>query len=102
MNKKADLELPTKVDSPADENAGMLGLLEVARIVQERVEAALESVGLPGPKNMTTAQGGDRVGGEGLVERVEDPIDRRAVRARVTELGEERYAAGTQAIRDVR
>src|ERR1043165_3567008 len=56
MNKKADLELPTKVDSPADENAGMLGLLEVARIVQERVEAALESVGLSGPKYMTLEQ----------------------------------------------
>ena len=43
----------------------------------------------------------DRLEAEGLVELVDDPIDRRAVRARVTELGEERYAAGTQAIRGV-
>ena len=43
----------------------------------------------------------DRLEADGLVERVADPDDRRAVRARVTTLGERRFAAGTQAIRDV-
>jgi DNA-binding MarR family transcriptional regulator len=107
--------------------AGMLGLLEVARVVQERVEAALDSVGLSGPKYMTLEQlvrAGepmslsaladcrkcvrsnitqliDRLEADGLVERVSDPEDRRAVRAAVTPQGEERFAAGTEAIRGV-
>ena len=107
--------------------AGMLGLLEVARVVQERVEAALDSVGLSGPKYMTLEQlvrAGepmslsaladcrkcvrsnitqliDRLEADGLVERVSDPVDRRAVRAAVTALGAERFAAGTEAIRTV-
>ena len=105
----------------------MLGLLEVARIVQERVDRALESVGLSGPKYLTLEQlvragepvslGAladcrkcvrsnmtqlvDRLEADGLVERVADPDDRRAVRARVTKLGERRFAAGTMAIREV-
>jgi len=96
-------------------------------MVQERVEEALESVGLSGPKYMTLKQlvsAGepmslsaladcrkcvrsnitqliDRLAADGLVERVDDPIDRRAVRARVTELGEERFAAGAAAVRGV-
>jgi DNA-binding MarR family transcriptional regulator len=107
--------------------AGMLGLLEVARVVQERVEAALESVGLSGPKYMTLEQlvrAGepmslsaladcrkcvrsnitqliDRLEADGLVERVSDPVDRRAVRAAVTSMGKDRFAAGTEAIRAV-
>jgi len=105
----------------------MLGLLEVARVVQERVEAALASVGLSGPKYMTLEQleraGGsmslsaladcrkcvrsnitqliDRLETDGLVKRLDDPEDRRAVRAAMTPLGSERFAAGTTAIRDV-
>ncbi len=105
----------------------MLGLLEVARMVQERVEQTLESVGLSGPKYMTLEQlvrAGepmslsalaecrkcvrsnitqliDRLAGEGLVERVDDPVDRRAVLARVTELGRERFEAGTKAVQEL-
>lgn len=118
MNNPAD----TEIGEP-----GMLGLLEVARVVQERVERVLESVGLSGPKYMTLEQlirAGepmtlsaladcrkcvrsnitqliDRLETEGLVERVDDPDDRRAVRARITALGRERYAVGAQAIRDL-
>ncbi len=105
----------------------MLGLLEVARVVQEKVELALDSVGLSAPKYMTLeqliradepmslsaladcrkcvrsniTQLVDRLESEGLVERVDDPIDRRAVRARITPLGRERYAAGAEAIREL-
>ena len=126
MNKRPDLELPTPADSASGES-GMLALLEVARIVQERVEAALESVGLSGAKYMTLEQLVradepmslsaladcrkcvrsnitqliDRLETEGFVERVDDPVDRRAVRARITKLGRDRFAAGTRAIREV-
>jgi DNA-binding MarR family transcriptional regulator len=126
MNKALDLEQSYSDGIPGEES-GMLGLLEVARMVQERVDAALESVGLSGPKYLTLEQlvrAGepvslsaladcrkcvrsnmtqlvDRLESDGLVERVSDPDDRRAVRARVTKLGERRFAAGTQAIRSV-
>jgi DNA-binding MarR family transcriptional regulator len=105
----------------------MLGLLEVARTVQERVEAALESVGLSGPKYMTLEQlihAGepmslsaladcrkcvrsnitqliDRLEADGLVARVDDPNDRRAVRAMITPLGRDKFASGTQAVQKV-
>ena len=127
MNKTRDLDLPLGVAGAPGEESGMLGLLEVARMVQERVEEALESVGLSGPKYMTLeqlvrahepmslsaladcrkcvrsniTQLVDRLEADGLVERVADPDDRRAVRARITKLGERRFAAGTKAIRDV-
>lgn len=124
MNKSPDLS-PAPVADEAPGESGMLGLLEVARVVQEKVELALESVGLSGPKYLTLEQlvrAGepmslsaladcrkcvrsnitqlvDRLESDGLVERVDDPIDRRAVRARVTPLGRERHAAGANAIR---
>ena len=127
MNGTPDIELAPRVDGPPVGESGMLGLLEVARIVQERGEEALESVGLSGPKYMTLEQlvrAGepvslsaladcrkcvrsnmtqlvDRLESDGLVERVSDPDDRRAVRARVTKLGERRFAAGTEAVRGV-
>ena len=43
----------------------------------------------------------DRLEADGLVRRVEDPEDRRAVRAAVTALGKERYAAGVQQVEKV-
>jgi DNA-binding MarR family transcriptional regulator len=118
---------PAAATERASREAGMLGLLEVARLVQERVEAALESVGLSGPKYLTLEQlvrAGepmslsaladcrkcvrsnitqlvDRLESDGLVERVDDPIDRRAVRARVTALGIERFEAGSAAVQGV-
>jgi DNA-binding MarR family transcriptional regulator len=110
-----------------NDTAGMLGLLEVARTVQERVEAALESVGLSGPKYMTLEQlirAGepmslsalaecrkcvrsnitqliDRLEAEGLVERIADTDDRRSIRARITTSGREKFATGTEAVQQV-
>src|SRR5256885_6555162 len=43
----------------------------------------------------------DRLEADGLVKRVEDPNDRRAVRAAVTSLGKERYAAGARQVEKV-
>lgn len=40
----------------------------------------------------------DRLEADGLVRRVEDPLDRRAVRAVVTPLGAERQAAGAKEV----
>jgi len=127
MNNTSDHGARTLTDSDQVDESGMLGLLEVARIVQEQVDEALESVGLSGPKYLALEQLVradepvslsaladcrkcvrsnitqliDRLEAEGLVERVADPDDRRAVRARITKLGERRFAAGTNAIRDV-
>jgi DNA-binding MarR family transcriptional regulator len=127
MNRTSDIELAPRADGSPVEDSGMLGLLEVARMVQDRVDEALESVGLSGPKYMTLEQlvrAGepvslsaladcrkcvrsnmtqlvDRLESDGLVERVSDPDDRRAVRARVTKLGERRFEAGTEAVRAV-
>ena len=43
----------------------------------------------------------DRLEADGLVRRVEDPQDRRAVRAAVTRLGAERQAAGAKEVAKV-
>src|ERR1700730_15163999 len=40
----------------------------------------------------------DRLEADGLVKRIDDPTDRRVVRAEVTRLGRERHAAGTKVI----
>jgi DNA-binding MarR family transcriptional regulator len=127
MNDTKDIDVQAPVERAPGERAGMLGLLEVARMVQGRVDEALESVGLSGPKYLTLerlvsagepvslsaladcrkcvrsnmTQLIDRLEADGLVERVYDADDRRAVRARVTKLGERRFAAGSEAIRDV-
>ncbi len=44
----------------------------------------------------------DRLAADGLVRRVEDPRDRRCVRAALTDLGRERQAAGSQRLETVR
>jgi DNA-binding MarR family transcriptional regulator len=43
----------------------------------------------------------DRLEADGLVKRIDDPADRRAVRAEVTRLGRERHAAGWRVIKPV-
>ena len=40
----------------------------------------------------------DRLEADGLVKRIDDPADRRAVRAEVTRLGRERHAAGSKVV----
>jgi len=43
----------------------------------------------------------DRLEADGLVKRIDDPADRRAVRAEVTRLGRERHAAGAKVVNAV-
>lgn len=117
----------TADDSATFGESGMLGLLEAARSLQERVDHALESVGLSGAKYMALDElmraGGamslsaladcrkcvrsnitqliDRLEADGLVKRSNDPDDRRAVRAQITKVGAAKFEAGTEAIRRV-
>jgi DNA-binding MarR family transcriptional regulator len=124
MNNKPGVALPETADAVADREEGALGLLDVAYALQGHVEAALESVGLSVPKYLALqclVGGGDpvslsaladrqkcgrsnitqlmdRLETDGLVRRVSDPNDRRAVRAEATLLGVERFAAAKAAV----
>src|SRR5579864_5151184 len=102
-------------------------MIHAAQRVEERLEAALADVGLScakfGALNVLVDQGKpislselaakltcvrsnitqlvDRLEADGLVKRIDDPADRRAVRAEVTRLGRERQAAGTKVVNAV-
>ena len=117
-------------DATSEERATspvFLLLLEAARVQQERLEDALKQIGLSRakmealqqllragepmplralaegqrcvPSNMTTLV--DRLESEGLVRRVDDPDDRRSVRAELTPFGLERAEAGTEVLAQV-
>lgn len=125
MNHTVDRACAEPMDAPGGASGEpMFVLLEAARNIQERLERALEEVGLSSAKYMALealvkageplilgelagrlkcvrsniTQLVDRLEADGLVRRVSDPSDRRAVRAVVTELGAERQAAGARAI----
>src|SRR5215212_7837875 len=98
---------PTAVDAQPCGKGLMWSLLQAAQALEERIEEALAGVGLSSPKlsvltvlaesaeplslselaarqrcvrsNMTQLI--DRLEGDGLVRRIPDPTDRRAVRA---------------------
>ena len=124
MNKPAKLR--SRNTGTADSQT-MYSLVRAAHVLEARLEDALEQVGLSLPKfgalshlvkegeplslsecadrmtcvrsNMTQLM--DRLEADGLVRRVEDPEDRRAVRAVATPLGKERYAAGVKQVEKV-
>ena len=105
----------------------MFPLLQAAHALEHRLETALARVGLSMAKfkvvslladageslplseiasrqscvrsNMTQLI--DRMEADGLVRRVDDPTDRRSVRAAITPLGQERAEAGTRLIKQV-
>jgi DNA-binding MarR family transcriptional regulator len=105
----------------------MFSLMCAARVVEDRLEAALAEIGLSGAKysalahlvrageplslgecaaRMTCVRSNmtqliDRLEGDGLVQRVHDPVDRRSVKAALTPLGMERYAAGAKRVEQV-
>ena len=124
MNHTATLpDEASSIESGPDHGA-MIGLLQAARSVQERLEAALDTIGLSPPKyqaldalvrageplalselagclkcvRSNITQLADRLESDGLVKRVDDPTDRRAIRAVVTPLGVERHADGARVI----
>jgi DNA-binding MarR family transcriptional regulator len=106
----------------------MWSLIHAARAIEQRIESALEVVQLSLPKftvlttlvdagipltlselaarsscvrsNMTQLI--DRLEADGLVRRVDDPHDRRSVRAELTPLGRERQTAGARQMDTVR
>jgi DNA-binding MarR family transcriptional regulator len=97
-------------------------LIHAAHLIEGRMEDALATVDLSGPKfaalsalvgaseplsmcelagkltcvRSNVTQLVDRLESDGLVRRVEDPRDRRGVRAEITALGRERQAAGVK------
>jgi DNA-binding MarR family transcriptional regulator len=109
----------------APDLGSMFALLEAARNVQSQVETALEGVGLTPAKyqaldalvkadeplalsalagclncvRSNVTQLADRLETDGLMKRVDDPNDRRAIRAVITPLGSEKHAAGAKVIR---
>ncbi len=102
----------------------MFSLIHTGHAIEQRLEEALTQVGLSLAKfgalthlveageplslsecatKMTCVRSNitqlvDRLEADGLVRRVEDPKDRRAVRAAVTPLGVERQAAGAKEV----
>lgn len=106
----------------------MWSLLQAAGAVESRLEQALADVGLSGAKlaaltqlvearepislgelaaqcacvRSNITQLVDRLESEKLVKRVDDPSDRRSLRAAITALGRERQAAGAKKVEAVR
>jgi DNA-binding MarR family transcriptional regulator len=102
--------------------------LQTAQAIEERLETALVGVDLSVAKysalkqlaaadeplslsdmaarlvcvRSNVSQLVDRLEADGLVRRVEDPRDRRCVRAALTDLGRERQAAGERRLESVR
>ena len=118
--------LRSRMNRPAGKaDPVMFSLLEAAHALEQRLESALGEVGLSMAKygvvselasageplalselasrqscvrsNMTQLI--DRLEADGLVRRVDDPGDRRSVRAAITRLGEERASAGARAVK---
>jgi DNA-binding MarR family transcriptional regulator len=102
-------------------------LIHAAHRVEARLEEALAGVGLSGAKHAALSflvahghpislselaekltcvrsnvtQLMDRLEADGLVKRIDDPADRRAVRAEITRLGRERHAAGWRVVNPI-
>jgi DNA-binding MarR family transcriptional regulator len=102
-------------------------LIYAARRIEARLEEALATANLSGPKfaalNVLAAHGEpmplrdlaekltcvrsnvtqlvDRLEAEGLVRRTDDPADRRSVRAELTRTGRERHKAGEKVFNKV-
>lgn len=111
----------------ASQGASIWAILHAAHALEDRVEEALGRAGLSTPKysvlnalmetgealslsdlagrlscvrsNMTQLV--DRLETDGLVRRVSDPHDRRAVKAAITAGGKARYEAGTAELEQV-
>ena len=99
-------------------------ILHAAQLIEGQIEGALDKVGLSMAKHSALSQLAeagtpltlselaerlscvrsnitqlvDRLEADGLVRRVNDPSDRRSVRAELTDLGIERQAAGAEEV----
>jgi DNA-binding MarR family transcriptional regulator len=102
-------------------------VLHAAHLIEDRIEEALGKVGLSMAKhgalrelaaagepltlsqlatrlscvrsNMTQLI--DRLEADGFVKRLDDPTDRRSIRAELTDLGKEKHLAGNKAVKRV-
>jgi DNA-binding MarR family transcriptional regulator len=125
MNKR---RAPLRRRAAPEGNDVMWSLIGVARAVETQIEAALAQVELSGAKlaaltrlvesdapvalselaeqcacvRSNITQLVDRLEADRLVRRVDDPADRRSLRAQITPLGRERQLAGTRKIAEVR
>jgi len=115
--------------APARDSGNVMwSLIEAARAVEAELEQALSEVQLSGAKlaalshlveagepvslgelaercacvRSNITQLVDRLEADRLVERVDDPADRRSLLAAITPLGRERQAAGARKVQDVR
>src|SRR5258708_11456812 len=112
---------------PAAADQVMFSLITAAHSIEQRLEAAMEEIGLSAAKfwalthlveaaeplslgecakRMTCVRSNitqlvDRLEAEGLVKRVDDPNDRRGVQAALTPLGVERQAAGAKQLAQI-
>jgi DNA-binding MarR family transcriptional regulator len=112
---------------PSDSSRVMSVVIRLAEVLEKRLEESLETVDLSVAKysaikhlalageplalselasrmicvrsNITQLMG--RLEADGLVQREEDPHDRRCVRATLTPLGRERQAVGAERVRQV-
>ena len=104
-----------------------LSIMHAAQVIADQLEGALDKVGLSMAKHSALtklAEAGepltlselaarlscvrsnitqlvDRLEADGLVRRVDDPADRRSVRAELTVLGQEKQAAGARELEQV-
>jgi DNA-binding MarR family transcriptional regulator len=123
-----ELEQSTEcVNRTGPDGGALIAVLEAAEQLENRLEEALAAVGLSISKfdaldqlrqcerpltlgdlagrlccvRSNITQLVDRLEADGLVKRGTCSEDRRAIRAKLTQLGQERHAAGVQAIRAV-
>jgi len=106
----------------------MWSLMEAAQSIEQHLEEALAQVGLSGAKQAaltSLVEAGqpvalgelaercacvrsnitqllDRLEADALVRRLDDPADRRSLRAAITPLGRQRQAAGAKKVAEVR
>ena len=125
MNKRASPRRRSPLLSADDV---MWSLMEAAHAVETRLEEALAEVDLSGAKlaalthlvdagepvplgelaeqcacvRSNITQLVDRLEADKLVRRVDDPADRRSLRAEITALGRKRQAAGARKVQEVR
>lgn len=120
-------DTPTEVVVETSAPHWTFSVLHAAHLIEDRIEQALGKVGLSMAKqgalselaaagepltlsqlaarlscvrsNMTQLI--DRLEADGLVKRLDDPADRRSVRAELTQLGKERQRAGEKAVKRV-
>jgi len=116
-----------QVTSAPPDGGAMMALFEAARCLGSKLETALDGIGLSPAKyqaldalvkagkplalselagclncvRSNITQLADRLESDGLLKRVDDVSDRRAIRAVVTPLGTERHAAGSDVIRQI-